>query len=90
MFQLNYKPPPFSYKGEAASALVLGTGLATGGLAMMVFGGCWIANISSFPEFNLKLKKLMGQEVDPSQLPMDTDTEEVVNQLEGLLNNEKK
>lgn len=90
MFQLNYRPPPFSYKGEAASALVLGTGLATGGLTMMIFGGCWIADISTFPEFSLKLKRLMGQEPDSSQLPMDAETAQVVNQLEEILNNDKK
>lgn len=85
MFQLNYRAPPFSYRGEAASALVLGTGLATGGLSMMIFGSCWIADISTFPEFSFKLKRLMGQESDPSQLPMDKETAQVVDQLEQIL-----
>lgn len=90
MFQLNYKAPPFSYKGEAATALVLGTGLATGGLAMMVFGGCWLADISTFPEFSFKLKRLMGQEMSPADLPMDQETAHVIDQLEELLDNNKK
>lgn len=90
MFQLNYKPPPFSYKGEATSALALGSGLATGGLAMVIFGGCWIADISTFPEFSFKLKKLMGQESDSSQFSMDTETTQIINQLERILSSEKK
>lgn len=90
MFQLNYRAPPFSYKGEATTALVLATGLSTGGLAMMVFGGCWIANISTFPEFSFKLKQLMGQEIEPAQPSMDAETAQVVSQLEDILGSSKR
>lgn len=94
MFQLNYKSPPFSYQAEAASALVFGTGLAVGGFSMLVFGSCWLADISSFPEFSLKAKQLMGQDpISDSKLtnmPLDDDTAKVVDQLERLLEGKNK
>lgn len=94
MFQLNYKSPPFSYQAEAASALVFGTGLAVGGFSMLVFGSCWLSDISSFPEFSLKAKQLMGQDpISDSKLtnmPLDDDTAKVVDQLERLLEGKNK
>lgn len=89
MFQLNYKSPPFSYQAEAASALVLGTGLAVGGFSMLLFGSCWIWDISTIPEFSLKAKRLMGQDLtseeDLLKMPLDDDTAKVVDQIESLL-----
>lgn len=94
MFQLNYKSPPFSYQAEAASALVFGTGLAVGGFSMLVFGSCWVWDISTFPEFSLKAKLLMGQDskLDSSltNMPLDDDTAKVVEQLERLLDGNSK
>lgn len=89
MFQLNYKSPPFSYQAEAASALVFGTGLAVGGFSMLLSGCCWIWDISSIPEFSLKAKSLMGQDMTSeaalSAMPLDDDTAKVVDQIESLL-----
>ncbi|QLL31692.1 hypothetical protein HG536_0B05570 [Torulaspora globosa] len=89
MFQLNYKSPPFSYQAEAASALVLGTGLAVGGFSMLLFGSCWIWDISTIPEFSLKAKRLMGQDLTSEEalinMPLDDDTAKVVDQIESLL-----
>lgn len=89
MFQLNYKSPPFSYQAEAASALVFGTGLAVGGFSMLLFGSCWIWDISTIPEFSLKAKGLMGQELTSDEaltkMPLDDDTAKVVGQIEKLL-----
>ncbi|QLQ79206.1 hypothetical protein HG537_0B05530 [Torulaspora globosa] len=96
MFQLNYKSPPFSYQAEAASALVLGTGLAVGGFSMLLFGSCWIWDISTIPEFSLKAKRLMGQDLTSEEtlvnMPLDEDTAEVVDQIQNLLkgNNNSK
>lgn len=56
---------------------------------MMVFGGCWIADISTFPEFSFKLKQLMGQEIEPAQPSMDAETAQVVSQLEDILGSSK-
>lgn len=93
MFQLNYKPPTFSYQGEATSALVFGTGLATGGFSMLVFGTCWIWDISTFQEFSLKAKHLMGQDTNSesslTNMPLDVETAKVVQQLEELFKKDK-
>lgn len=91
MFQLNYKHPPISYQGEAASALAVGSGLATGGFAMALFGSWWIWDISSLSEFSAKLRKLMGQNPETlddslSNMPLDKDTSEVIGQIEALMN----
>lgn len=94
MFQLNYKSPPFSYQAEAASALVLGTGLAVGGFSMLIFGSCWLSDISTFPEFSLKARQLMGQDPVPdsklTNMPLDEDTAKVVDQIEKLLQGNSK
>lgn len=94
MFQLNHKQPHFSYQGEAASALAYGTGLATGSFAMLILGTCWIWDVSTFPEFTLKVKRLMGEDQskasDITNMPMDDDTKKVVDALESLLSSEKK
>ncbi|SCU89133.1 LAMI_0D12508g1_1 [Lachancea mirantina] len=92
MFQLNHKPPPYSYQGEAISALAYGTSLATGGFAMLVLGTCWIADISSFPEFAITAKRLMGNTSESvtsiDDLKTDEDTRKVTEALEKLLRNE--
>lgn len=94
MFQLNYKHPPISYQGEAASALAMGTGLAVGGFGMVTFGTCWIWDISSLSEFSIKVQRLMGQEPNSlesslTNMPLDDDTAQVVGKLEALISRDK-
>lgn len=60
MFQLNHVRPPFSAQGEAMQAFTLGTGLAIGGFSMLILGGCWIADISTGPEFSLRVNEAFG------------------------------
>lgn len=94
MFQLNHKPPTYSFQGEAVSALAFGTGLATGSFSMLVFGTCWIWDVSSFAEFTLKMKKLMGEPITDQALlveqPMDEDTRQVAQAIEKMLSSAKK
>ncbi|SCV01312.1 LANO_0F11144g1_1 [Lachancea nothofagi CBS 11611] len=91
MFQLNHKPPLYSFQGEAVSALAFGTGLATGSFGMLVFGTCWIADISSFAEFTLKVKKLMGEPTTQGiNEPMDPETQQVAQALQDLLDSAKR
>ncbi|CAR22088.1 Altered inheritance of mitochondria protein 11 [Lachancea thermotolerans] len=94
MFQLNHKPPTYSFQGEAVSALAFGTGLATGTFSMLVFGTCWVWDISSLAEFTLKMKKLMGEPVTDQALlentPMDEDTRKVAEALEDMLKGSRK
>ncbi|SCU95121.1 LAME_0F10814g1_1 [Lachancea meyersii CBS 8951] len=92
MFQLNHKPPLYSFQGEAISALAFGTGLATGSFGMLVFGSCWLADISSLAEFTIKARKLIG---DPSaqeaaQQPMDQETQQVAKALQDLIESAKR
>lgn len=93
MFQANHKQQAYSYQGEAVSALAYGTGLATGSFAMLVLGTCWISDISTFPEFSMKIKQLMGDQdkkYSVTNMDMDEDTKKVADALESLLSNEKK
>lgn len=91
MFQLNHKPPPFSYKGEVINALAYGTGLSTGGFAMLAFGLCWIWDVSTLPELAAKLKALMGESQRPiiSNMELDEDTKKVAEALEEMLASKK-
>ncbi|SCU97842.1 LADA_0H08702g1_1 [Lachancea dasiensis] len=91
MFQLNHKPPLYSFQGEAVSALAFGTGLATGSFGMLVFGTCWLADISSFAEFTLKVRKLMGEPATRiSEEPLDIETQKVTQALQELLENSRR
>lgn len=96
MFQLNHKPPPFSYKGEVVNALAYGTALSTGGFAMLGFGLCWIWDVSTLHELGAKLKQLMGDESKPvssaTNMELDEDTKKVAEALEAMFssNNDGK
>ncbi|SCU83799.1 LAFA_0D05886g1_1 [Lachancea sp. 'fantastica'] len=92
MFQLNHKPPLYSFQGEAVSALAFGTGLATGSFGMLVFGSCWLADISSLAEFTVKVRKLMGEPSaqDLADQTIDPETQQVAKALEDLLEKAKR
>ncbi|AMD22643.1 HHL127Wp [Eremothecium sinecaudum] len=89
MFQLNHKRPPFSHQGEALSSFGFGTGLAVGGFSMLVFGTCWIANISNFPEFTLRVQEAMAESGTPSKkysfMTLDKESKEVAEMLDSLI-----
>ncbi|QEU61363.1 Aim11 [Kluyveromyces lactis] len=94
MFQLNHKPPPFSYKGEVVNALAYGTALSTGGFAMLGFGLCWIWDVSTLKELGNKLRELMGDSSDKDKLvstnmDLDEDTQKVADALEAMLSIKK-
>lgn len=89
MFELNYKRPPYSYQGEAISALAYGSGLSIGGFSMTIFGACWIMDVSTFPEVSIKLKEMMGESSERNKvtnMELDEDTKKVTEALESLFN----
>ncbi|KAH3902615.1 related to Altered inheritance of mitochondria protein 11 [Saccharomycodes ludwigii] len=100
LFQNNYKIPPFSYQKESLSALAYGTFFSVGGFGMLIFGGCWMANISTLPEFSYKLRcallgeegmrELYGREQTLKMNPMDKDTKEILDLIENAFDSSKK
>lgn len=61
LFQGNHLPPlSYNFTTDAAVAVGMGTMLCASVSSMMVFGTCWIADVSLFREFGWRMKALMG------------------------------
>ncbi|EDO15534.1 hypothetical protein Kpol_479p22 [Vanderwaltozyma polyspora DSM 70294] len=91
MFQLNYKPPVVTYKGETGPALVLATGITVGTLSMLVSGSCWIWDISTMKEFR-EIKGFSSEKVEHPRLanmPLESDSMRNVYERLELLNGKK-
>lgn len=83
-------------RGEAASALLLATGITTGIAAMSIFGACWILNITTLDDFARRLNKWSG--VDKTVLEnldnasdeiTDASTQEFERQIEEYFGDKK-
>lgn len=73
---------------DAAVAVGTGTLLATSVSSMIVFGTCWVLDISNFKEFGWKMRKVMGGEDRLKQLasePMDEESKTIQDGLNDLL-----
>ncbi|CAI4060388.1 Aim11p SKDI_05G1740 [Saccharomyces kudriavzevii IFO 1802] len=90
MFQQNYKPPPFSQRNEAMSALTFASAASIGTFSTSIYGFCWAFDISTASEFVFKTRELMGvpQTVD-SDTSMDEETARLTEQLQDLLSGEE-
>ncbi|AAS50988.2 ABR215Cp [Eremothecium gossypii ATCC 10895] len=93
MFQLNHRVPLASSQGEALHAFAYGSGLATGGFAMLILGTCWLADVSTVPEFSLRIKALLGESDTQSgrleSAHQDKETRELAAMLDSLLQEKK-
>ena len=71
-FDSNDRIPPPLLRGEAAKAFLLSTGITTGLFSMILFGGCWIFNISTPNEFRSKMEKMFRRSEEQNNL-MDNE-----------------
>lgn len=88
-FQGNHAPP-LSYNFTSDAAAAVGTGTLLCGLvsAMMIFGTCWVLDVSSFKEFGWRMKHLMGgydKEKELAQQPMDEESAFIQDSLNDIL-----
>lgn len=88
-FQGNHAPPTsYNFTMDAAVAVGTGTLLAGSGTSMVVFGTCWVLDISSFKEFGWKMRRMMGGEESLKKLskePMDEESKTIQDGLNDLI-----
>lgn len=88
-FQGNHSPPTsYNFTSDAAIAVGTGTILAVSVTSMMIFGTCWIIDVSSFKEFGWKMNQLMGGDKKLAKLalePMDEESALVQDSLNDFL-----
>lgn len=94
LFHGNHLPPiTYNFTSDAAAAVGTGTMLSVSVSSMMIFGACWVMDVSSFKEFGWRMKSLMGgdkKEREISQMPLDEDTEYFENVMESILSGEEQ
>lgn len=89
LFQGNHSPPlSYNFTTDAAVAVGTGTLLCGSVSSMVIFGSCWIMDVSSFREFGWKMKTLMGgyeRQRELSKLPMDEESTMIQDGLNDIL-----
>lgn len=89
LFQGNHQPPTsYNFTTDAAVAVGTGTLLCGSVSSMMIFGTCWIMDVSSFQEFGWRMKTIMGGYEKQKQLaamPMDEESEMIQQGLNDIL-----
>lgn len=89
LFQGNHSPPlSFNFTSDAAVAVGTGTMLCGSVSSMMIFGTCWIMDVSSFKEFGWRMKSLMGgyeKQKELAKLPMDEESALIQDGLNDIL-----
>lgn len=88
LFHGNHLPPiTYNFTSDAAAAVGTGTMLSVSVSSMLIFGACWVMDVSSFKEFGWRMKSIMGgdkKEKEISKLPIDEDTAYFENALEEI------
>lgn len=89
LFQGNHAPPmSYNFTSDAAVAVGTGTLLCGSVSSMIIFGSCWIIDVSTFLEFGWKMKSLMGgyeKERELARLPMDEESALIQDGLNDIL-----
>lgn len=89
LFQGNHMPPlSYNFTTDAAVAVGTGTMLCGSVSSMIVFGTCWIMDVSSFQEFGWRMKSVMGgtqRERELALLPVDEETASIQDGLNDIL-----
>lgn len=88
-FQGNHAPPlTYNFTADAAVAVATGTILCGSVSSMLIFGFCWIADISHMNEFGWRMKSLLGgyeKQKELAQMPMDQESALVQDSLNDIL-----
>lgn len=89
LFQGNHSPPlGYNFTMDAAVAVGTGTMLCGSVSSMIIFGTCWIIDVSTFKEFGWKMKSIMGgydKQKELSQIPMDDESSYIQDGLNDIL-----
>lgn len=88
-FHGNHAPPTgYNFTADAAVAVGTGTLLAGSVSSMIVFGTCWILDVSTFREFGWRMRNVMGGDEKLKELaaaPMDEESASIQDGLNDLL-----
>lgn len=89
VFQGNHQPPlgP-NFTADAAVAVATGTVICGLVALMLVFGGCWVADVSRFSEFGWRMKSALGgglKEQELAQMAMDDESRLIQDGLNDIL-----
>lgn len=89
LFQGNHSPPlSYNFTTDAAAAVGAGTLLCGSVSSMIIFGSCWIMDVSTFAEFGWRMKGLMGGYKNQkmlSEMEMDEESREIQDGLNDIL-----
>lgn len=89
LFHGNHLPPiTYNFTADAAIAVGAGTMLCASVSSMLMFGACWIMDVSNFKEFGWRMKVLMGgdkKEQEILAMPIDDDTAFLENALNDII-----
>lgn len=89
LFQGNHLPPlSVNHTADAAVAVGMGTALCASVSSMVVFGTCWIMDVSNFREFGWRMKAYLGgdkKEKALSEMKMDAETLLIQDGLNDIL-----
>jgi len=89
LFQGNHSPPlSYNFTKDAAVAVGTGTLLCGSVSSMIIFGTCWIMDVSSFKEFGWRMKNMMGgyeKQKELAKVPMDEESSLIQDGLNDIL-----
>ncbi|GEQ71315.1 hypothetical protein JCM33374_g4997 [Metschnikowia sp. JCM 33374] len=89
LFQGNHQPPlSYNFAMDAAVAVGTGTMLCGSVASMVVFGTCWIMDVSSLPEFGWRMKSVLGgykKEQELASMAIDDESMSIQDGLNDLL-----
>lgn len=89
LFQGNHLPPlSYNFTMDAAVAVGTGTMLCASVSSMLIFGTCWVLDISSFKEFGWRMKSAMGgvsSQLKLADMPMDDESASIQDGLNDIL-----
>lgn len=89
LFQGNHSPPlSYNFTTDAAVAVGTGTLLCGSVSSMIIFGACWIMDVSSFQEFGWRMKTMMGgyeKQKELAKMPMDEESSMIQDGLNDIL-----
>lgn len=89
LFQGNHQPPTsYNFTTDAAVAVGTGTILCGSVSSMVIFGTCWIADVSTFQEFGWRMKSALGgyeKQKELAKMPLDEESETIQKGLNDIL-----
>lgn len=90
LFQGNHLPPlSYNFTMDAAVAVGTGTMLCASVSSMIIFGTCWILDVSTFQEFGWRMKSALGgvkNQLKLLETPVDEETATIQEGLNDILN----